>query len=175
MLTESGEDAPPPKVSRDRIPNLITIRPSVVWFTTVKRKVEGSPSDDFSVYTPLIFSFGLGVLEVESRGRSKTGTVCWLRGDGEVSRPPCRDIQKEVHSSGRRPELWTKATKVARTFLEIFLFHAEGCRRFPANYKGPGEIRGTPGKKRAWYRRTSISGTTSSGKKCLSGTIFHAF
>jgi hypothetical protein len=24
------------------------------------------------------------------------------------------------------------------------------------------------------YRRTSISGTTFSGKKCLSGTIFHA-
>jgi hypothetical protein len=28
-----------------------------------------------------------------------------------------------------------------------------------------------PGK---YYRRTSISGTTFSGKKCLSGTIFHA-
>jgi hypothetical protein len=26
----------------------------------------------------------------------------------------------------------------------------------------------------ACYRRTSISGTTFSGKKCLSGTIFHA-
>jgi hypothetical protein len=25
------------------------------------------------------------------------------------------------------------------------------------------------------YRRTSISGTTFSGKRCLSGTIFHAF
>jgi hypothetical protein len=25
-----------------------------------------------------------------------------------------------------------------------------------------------------FYRRTSISGTTFSGKKCLSGTIFHA-
>jgi hypothetical protein len=25
------------------------------------------------------------------------------------------------------------------------------------------------------YRRTSISGTTFSGKKCLSGTSFHAF
>jgi hypothetical protein len=33
---------------------------------------------------------------------------------------------------------------------------------------------GVPGTKKKWCRRTSISGTTFSGKKCLSGTIFHA-
>jgi hypothetical protein len=52
------------------------------------------------------------------------------------------------------------------------------CRTFPSGVVGPLPLQSlcTSHLLSAHlnYRRTSISGTTFSGKKCLSGTIFHA-
>jgi hypothetical protein len=76
----------------------------------------------------------------------------------------------------------TTSRKTAATYKKDFRFFSEvarerGCvqqdRRLGLGFANEPE-RTNAKHTRSIHRRTSISGTTFSGKKCLSGTIFHA-